>query len=104
NRGAPPVGGDRSVPKTYQEILERAGGGVVGGYNNFWLAEGTSLITVNGEKRSSILVDPPDGHIPAMKPEARERNRRYLAGAAAPSANEGGGAMPPSAFDNPEAR
>ncbi len=104
NRGAPPVGGDRSVPKTYQEILERAGGGPVGGYNNFWLAEGRSLITVNGEKRSSILVDPPDGHVPAMKPEARERNRRFLAGAAAPGASEAGGAQPVSAFDNPEAR
>jgi hypothetical protein len=104
DRGAPPVGGDKSVPKTYLEILERAGGGPVGGYNNFWLASGTKVITINGEKRSSILVDPPDGHIPPMKPEARERNRRFLAGAAAPSANEGSGAMPASAFDNPEAR
>ena len=85
NRGAPDVGGDKTVPKTYQEVLERAGGGVVGGYNHFWLAEGKSYITVNGEKRSSIIVDPPDGHIPPMKPEARERNRRFLAENASPS-------------------
>src|SRR5262245_7799025 len=37
NRGAPEVGGDRTPPKTFQEILERAGGGAVGGYNHFWL-------------------------------------------------------------------
>ena len=73
DRGAPPVGGDTSQPKSYLEFLERAGGGVVGGYNNFWLAGGTQVITVNGEKRSSIIVDPPDGNIPPMKPEARRR-------------------------------
>jgi hypothetical protein len=103
-RGAPPVGGDTTAPKSFQEVLERAGGGVVGGYNHFWLAEGKSYITVNGEKRSSIIVDPPDGHIPPMKPEARERNRRFLAENASPSASEGSAAGPPTAFDNPEQR
>src|SRR5437773_9851135 len=73
DRGAPPVGGDTSTPKSYLEFLERAGGGAVGGYNNFWLAGGTKVIDVNGEKRSSIVVDPPNGRIPAMKPEARRR-------------------------------
>src|SRR5689334_22483885 len=68
DRGAPPVGGENTQPKSYLEFLERAGGGAVGGYNNFWLAGGTRLITVNGEKRSSIIVHPPDGKIPAMKP------------------------------------
>ena len=38
DRAAPPVGGDNPTPKRYLEFLERAGGGAVGGYNNFWLA------------------------------------------------------------------
>jgi hypothetical protein len=105
DRGAPPVGGDTSQPKSYLEFLERAGGGVVGGYNNFWLAGGTQVITVNGEKRSSIIVDPPDGHIPQMTPEARRRRQALLAGAVDPSASEASAAAgPPGAFDGPELR
>src|SRR6185503_9098363 len=38
DRGAPPVGGETTTGKSYLEFLERFGGGVVGGYNNFWLA------------------------------------------------------------------
>src|SRR6476661_419940 len=80
---APPVGGEQTTGKSYLEFLERAGGGVVGGYNNFWLAGGTQLISVDGQKRSSLVVDPPDGKIPPMKPEARQRNARFAAGDAA---------------------
>src|SRR6478672_13067110 len=80
DRKAPPVGGETTTGKSYLEFLERAGGGVVGGYNNFWLAGGTQLITVDGQKRSSLIVDPPDGKIPSMKPEARQRNARFTAG------------------------
>jgi hypothetical protein len=105
DRGAPPVGGDTSTPKSYLEFLERAGGGSVGGYNNFWLAGGTRVITVNGEKRSSIVVDPPDGRIPPMKPQARQRRQALLAGAVDPSASEAAaGSGPPGAFDGPELR
>jgi hypothetical protein len=105
DRGAPPVGGDQSTPKSFLEVLERAGGGAVGGYNNFWLAGGTKVIEVNGEKRTSIVVDPPDGRIPPMKPEARRRRAALLAGAVDPSASEGSAASgPPGAFDGPELR
>jgi hypothetical protein len=104
DRGAPPVGGENTTPKSYLEFLEKAGGGPVGGYNNFWLAGGTRVITVNGEKRSSIVVDPPNGHIPPMKPEAMKRNQAYLATAASPDASEGSTAGPPGAFDGPETR
>ncbi len=104
DRTAPPVGGDRSVPKSYIEILERAGGGAVGGYNTFWLAGGTRAITVDGQKRSSLIVDPPDGKVPPMKPEARRRNNALLAVTAAPDASEGAAAGPPGAFDGPELR
>jgi hypothetical protein len=104
DRGAPPVGGDNTQPKSYLEFLERAGGGAVGGYNNFWLAGGTQVITIDGEKRSSIVIDPVDGHIPRMKPEAMKRNQEYLSRAASPDASEGATVQPPGAFDGPETR
>ena len=104
DRPAPPVGGETTTGKSYLEFLERAGGGVVGGYNNFWLAGGTTMIMVDGQKRSSLVIDPPDGKVPAMTPEARKRNATFLAGAAAPDANEGAAAGPPGAFDGPELR
>src|SRR5205807_3792004 len=46
DRGAPPVGGETTAPKSYLEFLEQAGGGVVGGYNNFWLSGGDHVIRV----------------------------------------------------------
>jgi hypothetical protein len=105
DRKAPPVGGETTGGKSYLEFLERAGGGVVGGYNNFWLAGGTQLIVVDGQKRSSLVLDPPDGHVPPMKPEARERNRRFAAtGAVDPSASESAASGPPGEFDGPETR
>ena len=105
DRSAPPVGGETTTGKSYLEFLERAGGGVVGGYNNFWLAGGTQLIEVDGQKRSSLVMDPPDGHVPPMKAEARQRNARFTAGGAvAPDASESAASGPPGAFDGPELR
>ncbi len=99
DREAPPVGGDTSPTKSYLEVLKRAGG-----YNNFWLAGGTKMIIVDGQKRSSLVVDPIDGRVPAMKPEARRRNAAFLAGAVSPDAAEGAASGPPGAFDGPELR
>ena len=105
DRKAPPVGGETTSGKSYLEFLERAGGGVVGGYNNFWLAGGTQLISVDGQKRSSLVMDPPDGKVPAMKAEARKRNAAFAAGGAvAPDASETAASGPPGAFDVPELR
>jgi hypothetical protein len=106
DREAPPVGGERTQPKSYLEFLELAGGGVVGGYNHFWLAEGSRVIRVDGQPRSSLVLDPPDGKVPKAKPEAQQRNARYAAGGAvAPDASESAAASgPPGAFDGPELR
>jgi hypothetical protein len=105
DRGAPPVGGENLTPKSYLEFLEKFGGGVVGGYNNFWLAGGMTVIRVDGQPRSSLVIDPPDGKIPPMKPEATKRNAAFAAGGAvSPDANEGAAAGPPGAFDGPELR
>lgn len=36
----------------------------VGGYNSFWMDPGARLAMVNGEFRTSILIDPADGKLP----------------------------------------
>jgi len=41
-----------------------AAGGEVRGYNTFWLDLGSKLARVNGEIRTSWIVDPPDGRMP----------------------------------------
>jgi len=77
NRPVPAKGGeDRPAPAGDPSFIERisaSAGGKVGGYNGFWLAPGEKVITIDGVARSSIIVDPPDGHIPALTPEARKR-------------------------------
>jgi hypothetical protein len=105
DRTAPPVGGERVATKTWLEAVEQFAGGGTGGYNRFWLEGGRQMITVDGQKRSSILIDPPDGKIPPMKPEARQRIARLRAAAVDPSAGEAAAASgPPGAFDGPESR
>jgi hypothetical protein len=39
-------------------------------YNDFWYDRGTKTIKTH---RTSLIVDPPDGRIPAMTPEAQKR-------------------------------
>jgi hypothetical protein len=77
------VGGDGSVG---------AAGGT-GGYNYVWIEAGDRIAIVNGEPRSSLVVDPPNGRIPALTPAARQR----LTEAAQQSRQFG-------AYDNPENR
>jgi hypothetical protein len=105
DRAAPAVGGERVATKTWLEQVEQFAGGGTGGYNRFWLEQGRQLVRVDGQTRSSILIDPPDGKMPPMKPEARQRNARLRAAAVDPSAGEGNTASgPPGAFDGPESR
>jgi hypothetical protein len=63
DRQAPPIGGDGST----------GAAGNVGGYNSFWVDNGTSFVTVNGQKRTSIVVEPPNGRVPPPTAEARQR-------------------------------
>jgi hypothetical protein len=104
DRGAPPAGGERVATKTWLEAVEQFAGGGTGGYNRFWLEQGRQIITIDGQKRSSILIDPPDGKVPAMKAEARQRNARLRAASVDPSAGEAAVSGPPGAFDGPESR
>src|SRR5262245_63877342 len=63
DRDSPPKGGDGS-PGPY---------GNVGGYNNFWLDPGSHYTVVDGQRRASLIVDPPDGRVPALTEAARQR-------------------------------
>ena len=69
NRPAPPKGGDGST----------GAAGNVGGYNNFWIDAGTRIAVVNGERRSSLVVDPPDGKVPPLTPDAKQRSADRMA-------------------------
>lgn len=44
-------------------------------YNNFWFDDGTRVARYNGEFRSSLLIDPPNGRMPAYTASAEERLR-----------------------------
>jgi hypothetical protein len=97
DRDAPPKGGDGSV----------GAAGNVGGYNTFWLDRGTHYSTVDGQKRSSIVVDPPDGRVPPLVPEARRRVIGLLAARPTSDAAESTrdpGLEPPGSYDDPERR
>jgi hypothetical protein len=80
-------------------------GARVGGYNNFWIARGSQAIVVDGQRRSSIIIDPPDGKIPAFTAEARQRNAnsRFRNNPSADAA-ETAVALDPRAYDDPEQR
>jgi len=45
-------------------------GDIVGNYNQFWFDRGTTIV---GTRRTSRIVDPPDGRLPALTPEAERR-------------------------------
>jgi hypothetical protein len=82
---APPPskgGDDRLSPpgeKTFVEQISEAAGGAVGGYNGFWLDPGNKVIRIDGVARSSIIVDPPDGRVPALTAEGKQRMSERIA-------------------------
>ncbi len=101
NRGAPPQGGDGS----------QGASGNVGGYNSFWIDRGTGAYRIDGEWRTSILIDPPNGRYPTTT-EARQAVLRAArdAGPARRAQNDGtaywleGGLDAPGPYDNMEQR
>jgi hypothetical protein len=98
NRAAPPVGGEQrkspNAEPTYLERVWQGGAGVVGGYNSFWVDPGDRVLRVDGQARSSIIIDPPNGRLPAYTDAARAR----MAKAAEIRKSQGG------EFDHPELR
>jgi hypothetical protein len=105
NRTAPPQGGDGSTGAS----------GNVGGYNTFWTDAGTSAFQIDGQWRTSILIDPPNGQFPAVTDERRAARREALGSGEAAPRREGGandgtaywldaGLDAPGPYDNPEQR
>ena len=60
----------RDVRLWEQAARRTEAGGNVGAYNNFWMDRGTRTI---GTRRTSLIVDPPDGRYPPMTPEGQRR-------------------------------
>ncbi len=117
-----PISGGRAAPQKGGESLAPQGsttgpnagwwqvatgaGGAVGGYNTGWLDVGSTFTMVNGEFRSAIVVDPPDGRIPPTIPSARQR---AVANYGPPASDAGESTdrdldRTPGAYDDPERR
>jgi hypothetical protein len=47
-----------------------------GAYNVLFYDNGSELARIGGKKRTSMVVDPPDGHVPPRVPDAGGRARR----------------------------
>jgi len=96
DRPAPPKGGDGSPGPA----------GNVGGYNTFWLDPGSSFTVVDGQKRTSLIVDPADGRVPPLKPTARQRVAALIERPTsdAQERNDPGLETAPGAYDDPERR
>jgi len=73
------------------DLPKDCGGGFTGvncGYNHFWVDPGNQLISIDGERRTSIIVEPRNGRVPPLKPEARARlQQRFAAFRSAGSAD-----------------
>ena len=88
NREAPAAGGeswgeklDLEATAAYDqrvERLDRASGGT-GGYNIFYIDPGDQVAVWNGEPRSSLVVDPPDGRIPPLSPSGETLRNELVA-------------------------
>jgi hypothetical protein len=96
DRQAPPKGGDGSTGPA----------GNVGGYNTFWLDPGSAYTIVNGERRTSLIVDPADGRVPALTAAAKQRVAALLARPTSDTtqSNDPGLETAPGAYDDPERR
>jgi len=74
DRAPPPAGGQLTGDARWD-----AGAGAVGGYNQFFIDAGDHVAVYDGEYRSSLIVDPPDGRVPALTAEAQARRRELAA-------------------------
>ena len=61
---------DRAARLWNREAQPTEAGGNVGGYNNFWMDQGTNVI---GTRRTSLIIDPPNGRLPEVTEAGRAR-------------------------------
>ena len=69
---------------------------IVGNYNQFWFDRGTTVV---GTRRTSRIVNPPDGRLPPLTPEA-ERRSTSPEGVRVAQANRG--IVPPVSWEDLE--
>jgi hypothetical protein len=65
-----------------QDLPHSCGLGFTGadcGYNFFWLDRGQSVIAFNGERRSSLIVEPGNGRVPLLPERQKLLTERFLA-------------------------
>ena len=74
--------------------VDRREDGTPGFYNNFWLDQGTTVV---GTRRTSRIVDPPDGRLPPLTPEAE---RRSTSAEALRVTQAGRGIVPPVSWED----
>ena len=96
-REAPPVGGDGSS----------GAAGNVGGYNSFWMDRGNAMFRIDGQWRTSIITDPPNGRQPSTTPAAQAQ-RASLAAFSRPNTGTAwwleNDLDAPGPYDDPEMR
>ena len=73
--------------------VDRGVDGAPGSYNNFWMERGTSVVAT---RRTSVVVDPPNGRLPAVTPET---HRRMTSPSAARLADVRGGRLPADSYE-----
>ena len=61
---------DRNLEAWEREARSPEAGDNVGGYNNFWMDNGTRV-----SERTSLVIDPPNGRLPETTEAAQERRR-----------------------------
>ena len=70
DREAPPIGGTG----VFDPSLDGAGGGS-GGYNGFYMDPGLNATKIDGKWRTSILIEPSNGRMPALTAEAKAKRK-----------------------------
>ena len=59
--------------KSESPLLAAAGSNGTGAYNVLFIDRGSELARVDGVKRTSLIIDPPDGKMPAKTKESQKR-------------------------------
>ena len=108
DNGELPKAGQAKPATSYFGLLEQLGGGDVGGYNRLWLNQGTTYTVVDGQVRTSIVVDPPDGKVPPLNAAAKKRHADSESLPTSDTAEENNqdaaAAASRGEYDNPEQR
>ena len=73
--------------------------GDTGFYNQFWLDQGTKVVPT---RRTSLIIDPPDGRLPPLTSEAQRRAKRRATSWERPIRERVAGYLPNRIADGPE--